>query len=78
MFYIIKYCCNYEKWWIAFSLKFIDICIYDYCCRCYYSLDRGSSCTGPTAVDREQNTITDVAMIFILDQGMIPNSSQSG
>ena len=22
--------CNYEKWRIAFSLKFIDICIYDY------------------------------------------------
>ena len=30
------------------------------------------------AVDREQYTITDVVMIFILDQGMILNSSQSG
>ena len=37
-----------------------------------------SSCTGPMMVDREQNTMTDVAMVFILDQGMILNSSQSG
>ena len=41
-------------------------------------LHRGSSCTGPMAVDREQKTITDVAMVFILDQGMILNSSQRG
>ena len=26
----------------------------------YYSLHRGSSCTGSTAVYREQNTITDI------------------
>ena len=48
------------------------------CFRCYYPLHRGSSCTGPTVVDKEQNTITDVVMVFILDQGMILNSSQSG
>ena len=46
--------------------------------RCYYPLHRGSSCTGPMAVDREQNTMTDVVMVFILDQGMILNSSQNG
>ena len=46
------------------------------CRGCYYPLHRGSSGTGPTAMDRRQNTITDVMMVFILDQGMILNSSQ--
>ena len=38
------------------------------CCRCYYPWQKGSSCTGPTAVDRIQNTINGVVKIFILDQ----------
>ena len=43
---------------------------------CYYPLCRGSLCNGPMVVDREQNTITDDVMVFILDQSMILNSSQ--
>ena len=77
----IHMCILRHVWLYAYILTHICMHLYMYVCMChghYYPLHRGSSCTGPTAVDREQNTITDVAIVFILDQGVILNSSQSG